>query len=110
MNTKFVKLRDIAKVIRSKNAGPFEITFDIIFRTKEDYEKVKASGVLSKRFIASLYNLDPQNILTFVFYDAANAVKITIPRMRPQGSIGEVDMHGAQQYVPLFDINIPLDV
>ncbi|MDR9769099.1 DUF4387 domain-containing protein [Acetomicrobium sp.] len=110
MNIKSVKLRDIAKVIRSKNAGPFEITFDIIFRTKEDYEKVKASGVLNKRLIASLYNLDPQNILTFVFYDAANAVKITIPRMRPQGSIGEVDMHGAQQYVPLFDIDIPIDL
>lgn len=110
MNIKSVKLRDIAKVIRSKNAGPFEITFDIIFRTKDDYEKVKASGVLNKRLIASLYNLDPQNILTFVFYDAANAVKITIPRMRPQGSIGEVDMHGAQQYVPLFDIDIPLNI
>ncbi|MGI6775592.1 DUF4387 domain-containing protein [Acetomicrobium sp.] len=110
MNIKSVKLRDIAKVIRSKNAGPFEITFDIIFRTKDDYEKVKASGVLNKRLIASLYNLDPQNILTFVFYDAANAVKITIPRMRPQGSIGEVDMHGAQQYVPLFDIDIPIDL
>ncbi len=110
MNIKSVKLRDIAKVIRSKNAGPFEITFDIIFRTKEDYEKVKASGVLNKRLTASLYSLDPQNILTFVFYDAANAVKITIPRMRPQGSIGEVDMHGAQQYVPLFDIDIPIDL
>lgn len=110
MNIKSVKLRDIAKVIRSKNAGPFEITFDIIFRTKDDYEKVKASGVLNKRLTASLYSLDPQNILTFVFYDAANAVKITIPRMRPQGSIGEVDMHGAQQYVPLFDIDIPIDL
>ncbi|NLI42290.1 MAG: DUF4387 domain-containing protein [Synergistaceae bacterium] len=110
MNIKSVKLRDIAKVIRSKNAGPFELTFDVIFKTKEDYEKVKASGVLNKRLIASLYNLDPQNILTFVFYDAANAVKITIPRMRPQGSIGEVDMHGAQQYVPLFDIDIPIDL
>lgn len=110
MNIKSVKLRDIAKVIRSKNAGPFELTFYVIFKTKEDYEKVKASGVLNKRLIASLYNLDPQNILTFVFYDAANAVKITIPRMRPQGSIGEVDMHGAQQYVPLFDIDIPIDL
>ena len=43
MNIKSVKLRDIAKVIRSKNAGPFELTFDVIFKTKEDYEKVKAS-------------------------------------------------------------------
>ena len=35
-------LREIAKVIRSKNAGPFEITLDIVFKTKEDFESVHA--------------------------------------------------------------------
>lgn len=104
---KMVKLRDIAKVIRSKNAGPFEITFDIVFKSKEDYEKAKAAGVLNRELIARLYNLDPDDVIAFVYYDAANAVKATIPRMRPQGSIGETDMHAAQQHVPLFDVEIP---
>ena len=27
-------LRDIAKVVRSKNAGPFEITLDIVFKSE----------------------------------------------------------------------------
>ena len=35
---KTVKLVDLAKTIRSKNAGTDRITFDIIFREKENYE------------------------------------------------------------------------
>ena len=44
---KTVKLVDLAKTIRSKNAGTDRITFDIIFREKEKYEMVKASGALT---------------------------------------------------------------
>ena len=29
---------EAAKVIRSKNAGPFELTFDIIFKDREYFE------------------------------------------------------------------------
>ena len=35
-----VRLRDLAKVIRSKNSGPFEITFDVIFAESAPYELV----------------------------------------------------------------------
>ena len=34
-------------------------------------------------------------------------VKITLPRPRPQGGIGETDMHAAQQHVPLQEIRVP---
>ena len=37
-------LRDIAKVIRSKNSGPFEVTFDVIFDDDDAYARVKRSG------------------------------------------------------------------
>ncbi|MBN2884096.1 MAG: DUF4387 family protein, partial [Clostridia bacterium] len=40
-----VKLKDAAKVIRSKNSGPYELTFDIIFRTKELFEAAVDSKV-----------------------------------------------------------------
>jgi hypothetical protein len=36
--TKKVSIIDLVKIIRSKNAGPFELTFDIIFKDKETYE------------------------------------------------------------------------
>jgi len=82
-------LKDIAKVVRSKNAGPFEITFDIILKSREDYEAVKASGVITKQLISKLYDVPTQRIITFLYFDAANAIKATIPRPRPQGSVGE---------------------
>lgn len=99
-------LKDIAKVIRSKNAGPFEITMDIIFKTKEDYEEIKNRGIITKELISKLYQIPVEEIITFVYFDAANAIKITLPRPRPQGSIGETDMHAAQQHVPLMEIAI----
>lgn len=99
-------LKDIAKVIRSKNAGPFEITMDIIFKTKEDYEEIKNRGIITKELISKLYQIPVEKIITFVYFDAANAIKITLPRPRPQGSIGETDMHAAQQHVPLMEIAI----
>ena len=103
-------LRDIAKVVGSKNAGPFEITFDIIFKSKEDYEAVKRSGVITKEMVSELYNVPTQAIVTFGFFDLVNAVKITLPRPRVQGGIGETDMHAAQQHVPLQEIRIPWPV
>lgn len=93
-------LKDIAKVIRSKNAGPFEITFDIIFKSKEDYEAVKGTGVITKEMFSQMYNVPIDKIITFGYFDLVNAIKVTIPRPRAQGSIGETDMHAAQQHVP----------
>jgi len=47
--TKEVSIIDLVSVIRSKNAGPFELTFDIIFKDKETYEKVKKTKVINQR-------------------------------------------------------------
>lgn len=108
--TQLVPLRQIAKVVRSKNCGPFEITFDIIFANAEDYRRVKESGVITKELASELYNVPTQLITTFGFFDRINAIKLTTPRPRPQGSVGETDMHACQQHVPLADILIPWPV
>ena len=39
MNTAFTPLSQLAKTIRSKNAGVNKITFDIIFRERAEYER-----------------------------------------------------------------------
>ena len=66
---KTMKLVDLAKTIRSKNAGTDRITFDIIFRDPENYEKVKKSGILNKTFIANLYGIPESRIVDFVEFD-----------------------------------------
>ncbi|WP_349357517.1 DUF4387 domain-containing protein [Stappia sp.] len=103
------KLSDLAKTIRSKNAGTDKITFDVIFRERDVYEAVKRSRVLTRETIAALYRISDNRITDFVEYDPANAIKFTILRPRPSGSPGDPDIFGAQQYAPLLDIEVPID-
>ena len=104
-----VKLSHLAKTIRSKNAGVDKITFDIIFRERDVYERVKASGILSPESMASLYGIGLERISDFVTFDPAYAIKFTIYRNRPSGSPGDGDIFGAQQYAPLLDLEVPFD-
>jgi hypothetical protein len=102
-------LKDLAKTIRSKNAGVNKITFDIIFRDAANYERVKRSRVLTRERMAALYGIPVERISDFVEYDPAYAIKFTIYRLRPSGSAGDGDIFGAQQYAPLLDVIVPLD-
>ena len=101
------KLRDLAGVIRSKNAGAFLLTFDIMFRERELYEKVKKTGVLNRDLIARLYKT-PVEQVEFTEYDAAYSFKATIPRPVASGDFGDMDVMGCQQHAPLLDIEIPV--
>lgn len=106
---KTVKLVDLAKTIRSKNAGTDRITFDIIFRDPANYEMVKKSGVLNKKFVSELYGVPESRIADFVEFDPGYAIKFTINRLKPSGSFGEGDVFGCQQYPPLLDVEIPVE-
>jgi len=101
-------LSELAKTVRSKNAGVDRITFDIIFRDRENYELVKDSGVLTRESVAKLYRIDQSRITDFVTYDPAFAIKFTILRTRPSGSAGDADIFGAQQYAPLLGVMVPV--
>ena len=56
------KLIELAKVVRSKNAGPFELTFDIMFDDPAEYERVKKSGVINAHRIAEIYRVQPSDL------------------------------------------------
>ncbi len=107
MNTR-KKLAELAKTIRSKNAGTDKITFDVIFREKETYEMVKRSGALTRESVCDVLNVDPTRLTDFVEYDPAYAIKFTILRERPSGSAGDGDIFGAQQYAPFLDLEVDL--
>jgi hypothetical protein len=107
MKTK--KLVELAKTIRSKNAGTDKITFDIIFREKKNYELIKKSRVLTRAPMAKLFGIPEGRISDFVEFDPAFAVKFTIQRIHPSGSPGETDVFGCQQYPPLLDLEIPVE-
>ena len=103
-----VKLRDIASVVRSKNAGAFEITFDVLFSDENTYQRTKQTGVISPQLFARLYNV-PVEECDFLTFDAAYAFKCTILRPIPSGDVGDTDVYGAQQHAPLLEVDIPLE-
>lgn len=102
------KLTDVASVIRSKNSGPYELTFDVIFKDVETYERVKAAKVFNEKMFASLYNIPEANIIGVVHFDPAKAIKTTIVRPIPSGALGETDVYGAQQHAPLMGFEFEL--
>lgn len=106
---KTMKLVDLAKTIRSKNAGTDRITFDIIFREQKTYEMVKNSKVLNTQYVADLFGVPVSRIADFVEFDPGLAIKFTINRTKPSGSFGEGDVFGCQQYPPLYDVEIPVE-
>lgn len=101
------QLKDLAQVIRSKNSGPFEITFDVMFSDPAVYRRVQASGVLTRELVCRLYGVPAEDIVAFIFFKPALAFKFTLRRGWAQGSIGERDTFGAQQHVPLMTVDIP---
>ena len=99
------KLYELTKLIRSKNAGPFQLTFDIVFSDPSNYEMVKRSNCLNKSVVAKLFNMNENEVL-FFNCDNALAFKASIPRPVFQGDLGDTDGHGGQQYAPLMEIEI----
>ena len=99
-------LGELASLIRSKNAGPFELTFDIMFDDPEVFARVQQSGALSAERIAAIYRLPVEDVRFFVVPPAL-AFKASIPRPIFQGDLLDSDSHGGQQYAPLMEIEIP---
>ncbi|KAJ5984541.1 hypothetical protein N7481_006640 [Penicillium waksmanii] len=87
-------LGEIAKVIRSKNAGPFEITLDVMFDSAVVYQQVKEAGDLTSAKIAELYDISVDSIVWCGFFDQALAFKATIPRCRNGKPNASGGIHG----------------
>ncbi len=101
------RLRDIAQVCKSKNAGPFDLTLDVVFADETLYRRVKESRQLGPALFARLYGVREEEVL-FTAYDAGRAFKATFPRLVPAGAPGDTDVYGAQQHAPLLEAEIDL--
>ncbi|SEM81945.1 DUF4387 domain-containing protein [Streptacidiphilus jiangxiensis] len=106
--TRTVPLPELADVVRSKNAGPYELTLDIIFTTRAQYELVKRERLVDRRVVAELYGVPVADVGEPIFYDPARAVKINLRRPLPSGAVGETDVYGAQQHGPLLALRLPV--
>ena len=100
-------LRDLAAVIRSKNAKPYRLTLDILFDRRDVFEHVRDTCALNEQSVADAYGISPERITSSFVFEAGMGFKFTLRRPRVQGSVGDSDIYGAQQHVPLLAIDIP---
>lgn len=97
---------DVASVIRSKNAGPYELTLDILFKDRRWFDIAVAADLINTRKICDLYHIATADVLSIVQYESANAIKITLRRPVESGGVGETDVYGAQQHAPLLGLKL----
>ena len=98
-------LKDIARYVRSKNAGPFWVTIDIFCGEADAYARVCNAASLSPDAVAKLYGVDPDTICVFQD-EPLKVVKISFPRRVIQGSPRDSDSHAGQYFVPLLQAHV----
>jgi hypothetical protein len=106
------EIKDIALIVRSKNADPFVTTCDIFIRSRQDYEWLKNSGIMRPEIIADAYRFAPGAVLGVFFVDEICAVKVSFMKSSrgqytASGDLEEIDLLGAQQHVPLLYLQLP---
>lgn len=99
------RLRDAASLIRSKNAGPFVLTIDILFDSEEVYQQVANHPALAKESVASLLRIAVDDVRV-IRYPAGRAIKVSFPRPIVAGSPNDTDVTGGQQYAVFVDLDV----
>lgn len=101
-----MKLYELAKMIRSKNAGPFVLTIDILFENDAAYSKAVNSGMLTRERISQIYNVSADTVDVYTL-PMAKAVKFSFPRPAASGSFEDYDVYGAQFHGPIVMLEVP---
>ena len=104
-----VTIGSLARIVRSKNAGPFQFTVDVLFASAHAYLRVRDSGALTRSRVAAAYGVSPDRVSGPYFWDAALAVKVTLDREISAGAPGDNDCYGAQQHAPLLVLPVRED-
>jgi hypothetical protein len=92
---------DCAKVVRSKNAGIGLITVDVVCDDEDGYGAVKLA--LTRDAVARAYAITAGDVLDVVEFPAGLAFKVVLCRPRIAGGqgLGETDLYGSAQYLPV---------
>ena len=101
-----IKLIEAAKVIRSKNCSPFELTIDIIIDKEADFQAIKKADAVNKKVIAEAYGVPLEKVKKVIYFDVAKAIKAVMDRLVASGAPGDTDVYGAQQHAPLLNLEL----
>ena len=98
-------VNDVCTLVRSKNAGPYWVTFDLFFDGQENFARYAGSKALGPQLFAQLFGADPRMVKRFSV-KSLDMVKISYPRATPQGGMVERDLHSGQQFVRLLSVEL----
>ncbi len=101
-----MRLYDLATTMRSKNAGPFRVTIDIVLPDAEAFKRVLQSEDIRPDRIASMYDVGAEHVRVIPF-ERILTIKIALPRPgTSSGAPGDRDVYGCGQHFPLADIDV----
>lgn len=102
-----IPMNELCTIVRTKNAGPFLFTLDIVFKERDVYEAVKAHRLLSREVIAAAYGVPVEEVVVFETFDNVTAMKATLRRKVRAASPGDQDVYAMNQEVPALTIRFP---
>jgi hypothetical protein len=100
-----MRLYDLATTIRSKNAGPFRLTVDIVLPDTEAFTRVLAAEAMQPPAIASLYRVPARDVRVIPF-EQILTIKVTLPRAISSGAPGDRDVYGCGHHFPLAAVAV----
>ena len=99
-------LKDVAKYVRSKSAGPFWVTIDIFCRDAASFDQLRACPLLTAEGMRAVYGVDAALVKVF-HIPSLGVIKISFPRPIVQGSARDADSHAGQYFAALA--RLPID-
>ena len=100
-----MRLYDLATTIRSKNAGPFRLTIDLVLPDTEAFARVLAAEAMRPERIAALYHVPPEEVHVIAF-ERILTIKVTVPRLVSSGAPGDRDVYGCGRHFPLASVDV----
>jgi hypothetical protein len=99
-------LYDLARVVRSKNAGPFTLTVDLVFADDAAYRAACRTVEASRGALAERYGVAPESLALHPFA-RVHTLKITLPRpLGGAGGASDRDVYGCQQHGPVGALEV----
>lgn len=94
------------RVLRSKNAGPYFLTLDVVCRDQRDFDQVIAK--LKPADLATEYGVAAESVTALSSLPHLRAIKVSLLRRTPAGHPGCSDCYGMNQEEPLARLLVRL--
>jgi hypothetical protein len=101
-----VRLYDAAKILRSKNAGPFTVTIDIFFDDPDAYAMARSSALLTAGGVAAAYGVPVETIKGVHWDERILAAKVSLLRWSSSTDPFCADLFGAHLHTPLANAEL----